>query len=105
MCLRLFAKLVLQTGWVQAKEACRSVNLCAGLKAGIEGAIHAVRERDKIRRGEPVTERRERLELEEQTRLIEDLERKRERRQQGRALATITEETEGEEEAEALETK
>ena len=39
----------------------------------------------------------------DQTCLREDLERKRERRRQGRSLATIPEETEGGEEAEASE--
>ena len=34
--------------------------------------------------------------MEEETRLIEDLERKRDRRRQGRALAKIPEETRGE---------
>ena len=105
MCLRFFAKLVLQAVWAQAKEACRSVNLCAGLEAGIEGTIHAVREQEDLGREETRTERRERLESEEQTRLREDPERKRERRQQVRSLATIPEGTEGEEEDEALETK
>ena len=80
MRLRLFAKLVLQSVWVQANEACRSVNLCAGLEDGIEGAIHAVREREDLGRGETGTERRERLESEEQTRQKEDLDCKRERR-------------------------
>ena len=41
----------------------------------------------------------------DQTCLREDLERKRERIRQGRALATIPEDTEGGEEAEALETE
>ena len=49
------------------------------------------------------TERRERLESADQTRLREDLERKRDRIQQGRALVTIPEETEGGEEAKASE--
>ena len=43
VCLRLFSNIVLQVGGAQAKEACGSVNLCAGLEAGIEGDIHAVR--------------------------------------------------------------
>jgi hypothetical protein len=31
----------------KAKGACRSIHLCAGLEAGIEGALHAVRLRAK----------------------------------------------------------
>ena len=81
------------------------MNICAGLKAGIEVDIHTIIEQEKLRRGDTGTERRERLESAEKTRLREDLERKRERRQQGRELATMTEETEGEEEAEASETE
>ena len=80
------------------------MNICAGLKAGIEGAIHAVRKQEELIREETGTERRERLESAEKTRLREDLERKRERRQQGSALATIPEEREEEEEAEASDT-
>ena len=71
------------------------MNICAGLKAGKEGAIHAVRKQEELIREETGTERRERLESAEKTRLREDLERKRERIQQGSALATIPEEREG----------
>ena len=42
-----------------ANEAYRSVNLCAGLKAGIEGAIKAVREQGELGRGETETKQRE----------------------------------------------
>ena len=80
------------------------MNICAGLKAGKEGAIHAVRKQEELIREETGTERRERLESAEKTRLREDLERKRERIQQGSALATVPEEREGGEEAEASET-
>ena len=38
---RLMAKLVHTLTTTQAMEACGSNNLCGGLKAGIEGAIHA----------------------------------------------------------------
>ena len=41
---RLLAKLVLKVAGAAATEACRNLQLCAGLHAGIEGAIHAVRE-------------------------------------------------------------
>ena len=43
VCLRLFGKIVLRAGGAHAKETCGSVNLCAGLKTSIEGAMHAVR--------------------------------------------------------------
>ena len=96
---RLLAKLVFQVGGAQSKEAYGGVNLCAGLEGSIEGAMHAVREREEIGRGEAGTEQRERLELADETRIREDLGRKRGRRRQGRALATIPEEMEGGEES------
>jgi len=39
---RLFAKCVLQLVGLEATHACGSLNLCVGLKSGIEGAVHAV---------------------------------------------------------------
>ena len=48
VCLLLSANLVLRYGGSQAKEACRTVDLCAGLEAGIEGAIHALKEREGL---------------------------------------------------------
>ena len=36
------AKLVMRASGDQAKTACDNLHLCAGLKAGIEGATHAV---------------------------------------------------------------
>jgi hypothetical protein len=42
---RLLAKLVLAVAGDQATTACGSLNLCAGLAAGIEGAVHAVSQR------------------------------------------------------------
>jgi hypothetical protein len=42
---RLLAKCLLKVEGHQATSACGNHNLCAGLAAGIEGAIHAVRER------------------------------------------------------------
>ena len=41
---RLMAKCVLRVVGDRATRACGNLNLCAGLKAGIEGAVHAVRE-------------------------------------------------------------
>ena len=42
--LRLIAKIIKRScGW-QCKGACGSKQLCAGLEAGIEGSLHAVRE-------------------------------------------------------------
>jgi hypothetical protein len=39
---RLLAKCILQQVGLEATVACGSLNLCAGLKAGIEGAVHAI---------------------------------------------------------------
>ena len=39
---RLFAKCVLEVYGSQATTVCGNLNLCAGLPAGIEGAVHAV---------------------------------------------------------------
>ena len=39
---RLFAKCVLEACGSQATTACGNLNLCLGLPAGIEGAVHAV---------------------------------------------------------------
>ena len=41
---RLWAKTVIAAVGSQATAACGNFNLCAGLPAGIEGAVHAVRE-------------------------------------------------------------
>eukprot|EP00957_Ditylum_brightwellii_P141607 10788013-Ditylum_brightwellii.AAC.1 len=45
----LWAKLVLWKAGDQAKTACGNLQLCAGLEAGIEGAVHAVRRRQEGR--------------------------------------------------------
>ena len=42
---RLIAKCTLKVVGDDAKAACGNANLCAGLEAGIEGALHAVRAR------------------------------------------------------------
>ena len=42
---RLIAKCTLKVIGDGAKAACGNVNLCAGLEAGIEGALHAVKAR------------------------------------------------------------
>ena len=39
---RALAKIVMRAAGDQAKTACENFQLCAGLKAGIEGATHAV---------------------------------------------------------------
>ena len=41
---RLFAKVLFKVIGSQARAACGNYNLCAGLPAGIEGAVHAVQE-------------------------------------------------------------
>jgi hypothetical protein len=41
---RLMAKCLLKVVGHQATDAAGNLNLCAGLSAGIEGAIHAVRQ-------------------------------------------------------------
>ena len=40
---RLFAKIVLKVTGPDSTMACQDDHLCAGLKAGINGAIHGVR--------------------------------------------------------------
>ena len=44
---RLMAKCVLKCVGDRATDACGNYNLCAGLKAGIEGAVHVIREAEK----------------------------------------------------------
>ena len=48
---RALAKLVMRAAEEQAKTSCGNLQLCAGLKAGIEGATHAVGQRglDRVR--------------------------------------------------------
>eukprot|EP00957_Ditylum_brightwellii_P077929 5923125-Ditylum_brightwellii.AAC.1 len=46
---RLIAKLVIRATGDEAKVACGNVQLCAGLEASIEGAVHAVRIRQEQR--------------------------------------------------------
>ena len=41
----MIAKCTLKVVGDDAKVACSNVNLCAGLEAGIEGSLHAVRAR------------------------------------------------------------
>ena len=49
---RALAKLVMREAGDQAKMACGNLQLCAGLKAGIDGATHAVGQRrlERVRR-------------------------------------------------------
>ena len=42
---RALAKIVMRAAGDQVKKACGNLQLCAGLKAGIEGATHAVGQR------------------------------------------------------------
>ena len=53
---RALAKLVMRAAGEQAKTACSNLQLCAGLRAGIEGGTHAVGqrrvERVRARRGD-----------------------------------------------------
>jgi len=51
---RLFAKAVIAHTSSEATLACGSTNLCAGLPAGIEGAVHALT-RDYAYKGHPPT--------------------------------------------------
>ena len=57
---RALAKLAMRAAGDQAKTACGDLQLCAGLKAGIEGATHAMGQR-RVKR-----ERTRRLETEEE---------------------------------------
>ena len=41
---RMIAKMVLKVTGPYAAEVCRNYQLCAGLEAGIEGAVHAARD-------------------------------------------------------------
>ena len=41
---RYWAKVMMEITGFQAKEECGSIELCSGLAAGLEGAIHAVRQ-------------------------------------------------------------
>ena len=71
---RLIAKCVLAECADDAKTACASTNLCAGLEAGIEGAPHAVDARAKERRslcfGEEEADRTARAAEEEEARRV-----------------------------------
>ena len=44
---RTLAKLVMMAAGDQSYTAYRNLQLCAGLKAGIEGATHAMRQKRK----------------------------------------------------------
>jgi hypothetical protein len=50
---RLLAKCLLKVAGAEATAAAGNLNLCAGLAAGIEGAVHAVREAWETPQGEP----------------------------------------------------
>ena len=53
------------------------MNLCSGIKSGIEVAIHAVREQENLGRGDTGEDIRDRLETDNQAQLRVDLARKR----------------------------
>eukprot|EP00957_Ditylum_brightwellii_P162832 12399607-Ditylum_brightwellii.AAC.1 len=55
---RMAAKMVIRATGGEAKVACDNIQLCAGLEAGIEGAVHAVRMRRAQRQAELAEERR-----------------------------------------------
>ena len=66
---RALAKLVTRAAGDQAKTACWNLQLCAGLKAGIEGATHAVGQRrlDWVQRRRQEEEEEEDVEEEEES--------------------------------------
>ena len=88
-----------------AKEACKSVNLCARLKEGIEVPIHTFKEREDMGRGEMWEDRRERLKTEYQARNRIEILHMREMRESGRTMGTISEEREGGEDAKESDSK
>ena len=65
---RALAKLGMREAGDQAKTACGNLQLCAGIEAGIEGATHAVGQRELVR----VRARREETEEEEAAEAEED---------------------------------
>ena len=105
LCRHLISKLVLRSGGSQAKEACKSVNLCARLKEGIEVPIHTFKEREDMGRGEMWEDRRERLKTEYQARNRIEILHMREMRESGRTMGTISEEREGGEDAKESDSK
>ena len=64
---RALAKLVMREAGEQAKTACRNLQLCVGLKAGIEEATHAVGQRrvERVWAQRAETEEEESTEAEE----------------------------------------
>ena len=75
------------------------MNICVSSEAGIEGAIHTVREQEDPGMGETWEEIWERPETEDQARLRVELECKSYMIESGRSLATILEDREVEKEA------
>ena len=39
---QIFAKCVIKVTWPEANHACKDGQICAGLKVGIDGAVHRV---------------------------------------------------------------
>ena len=65
---RALAKFVMRAAGDQAKTACGNLQLCAGLKAGIEGATHTVGQRrlERVRARRVETEDEAAAEAEEE---------------------------------------
>ena len=70
MVRRALDKVVMRAAGDQAKTACGNLQLCAGLKAGVEGATHSVGqqrlERLRVQRGDEEAEEAEEAEEEEE---------------------------------------
>jgi hypothetical protein len=69
---RLIAKMVVRAAGDQAKAACGNRQLCAGLEAGIEGAVHAVRRRRAERRAGQDADAAEEAEVDDDATVSDD---------------------------------
>ena len=68
---RALAKLAIREAGDQSKTVCGNLQLCAGLKADIEGATHAVGQRRLERLRERSREEEARLPDEEESEIVE----------------------------------